>query len=65
MSSLRVKFQPSSTPPSDIFWWGVLFDVLVAGIKQSQLIVFRLSLEMTITKTTRKIVFLSNFVAME
>ena len=24
MISLHVKFQPSSTPPSDRFWWGVL-----------------------------------------
>ena len=25
MSSLCVKFHPSSTPPSDRFWWGFLF----------------------------------------
>ena len=54
MSSLWVKFQPSSTPPSDRFWWGVLvvllvlvllLVLLVTGIKQSQLLVLRLSLE--------------------
>ena len=50
MSSLCVKFQPSSTPPSDRFWWGVLvllvlLVVLVTGVKQSQLLVLRLSLE--------------------
>ena len=57
MTSLCVKFQPSSTPPSDRFWWGVLvllvllvllvflLLVLVTGIKQSQLLVLRLSLE--------------------
>ena len=46
MSSLYVKFQPSSTPPSDRFWWGVLVLVLVVlvlllvtGVKQSQLLV--------------------------
>ena len=46
MSSLCVKFQPSSTPPSDRFWWGVvlvlllvLLLVLVTGVKQSQLLV--------------------------
>ena len=51
MSSLWVKFQPSSTPPIDRFWWGVvlvvlvLVVVLVTGVKQSQLLVLRLSLE--------------------
>ena len=54
MTSLWVKFQPSSTPPSDRFWWGVLvlvllvvllLVVLVTGVKQSQLLVLRLSLE--------------------
>ena len=54
MSSLWVKFQPSSTPPSDRFWWGVLVVLvvlvllvvhLVTGVKQSQLLVLRLSLE--------------------
>ena len=53
MSSLCVKFQPSSTPPTDRFWWGVLVVVLVlvlvvllvTGVKQSQLLVLRLSLE--------------------
>ena len=52
MNSLCVKFQPSSTPPSDRFWWGVLVLVLlvlvvllVTGVKQSQLLVLRLSLE--------------------
>ena len=48
MSSRWVKFQPSSTPPSDRFWWGVLVLVLVVvviGVKQSQLLVLRLSLE--------------------
>ena len=56
MSSLCVKFQPSSTPPSDRFWWGVLvvlvvllvlllLVLLVKGVKQSQLLVLRLSLE--------------------
>ena len=51
MISLRVKFQPSSTPPFDRFWWGVLVVVLVVvlllvtGVKQSQLLVQRLSLE--------------------
>ena len=50
MTSLCVKFQPSSTPPSDKFWWGVLVVlllvllVLVTGVKQSQLLVLRLSL---------------------
>ena len=29
MSSLFVKFQPCSTPPSDRFWWGVLLVVLL------------------------------------
>ena len=46
--SLCVKFQLSSTPPSDRFWWGVLvvvLVVLVTGVKQSQLLVLRLSLE--------------------
>ena len=47
MTSLCVKFQPSSTPPSDRFWWGVLVLVLVVlvvlvllvtGVKQSQLL---------------------------
>ena len=49
--TLCVKFQPSSTPPSDRFWWGVLVVVvllllllLVTGVKQSQLLVLRLSL---------------------
>ena len=52
MSSLWVKFQPSSTPPTDRFWWGVvvvvvvlLVLVLVTGVKQSQLLVLRLSPE--------------------
>ena len=56
MTSLCVKFQPSSTPPSDRFWWGVLvllvllvlllvLVLLVTGVKQSQLLVLRLSLE--------------------
>ena len=58
MISLHVKFHPSSTPPSDRFWWGVLvvlvllvlllvllLVVLVTGVKQSQLLVLRLSLE--------------------
>ena len=53
MSSLYVQFQPSSTPPSDRFWWGVLVllvlllvpVLLVTGVKQSQLLVLRLSLE--------------------
>ena len=52
MTSLCVKFQPSSSPPSDRFWWGVLVVVvvllvvvLVTGVKQSQLLVLRLSLE--------------------
>ena len=52
MTSLCVKFQPSSTPPSDRFWWGVLvllvllvLLLLVTGVKQSQLLVLRLSLE--------------------
>ena len=57
MISLHVKFQPSSTPPSDRFWWGVVLLVLlvlllvllvllllVTGVKQSQLLVLRLSL---------------------
>ena len=42
MISLHVKFQPSSTPPSDRFWWGVVLLVLlllVTGVKQSQLLV--------------------------
>ena len=46
MSSLCAKFQPSSIPPSDRFWWGVVLLVLillVTGVKQSQ--VLRLSLE--------------------
>ena len=29
MSSLCVKFQPSSTPHSDRFWWGVLLLLVV------------------------------------
>ena len=53
MISLHVKFQPSSTPPSDRFWWGVLVVdllvvvllLLVTGVKQSQLLVLRLRLE--------------------
>ena len=56
MSSLCVKFEPSSTPLSDRFWWGVLvllvllvlllvLVLLVTGVKQSQLLVLRLSLE--------------------
>ena len=56
MSSLCVKFQTSSTPPSDRFWWGVLVLVLlvlvvvlllllVTGVKQSQLQVLRLILK--------------------
>ena len=39
MSSLCVKFQPSSTPPSYRFWWGVLVVlvvfVIVTEVKQS------------------------------
>ena len=45
MTSLCVKFQPSSTPPSDRFWWVVvvvLLLLLVTGVKQSQLQVLRL-----------------------
>ena len=42
MIGLCVKFPPSSTPPSDRFWCGVL---VVTGVKQSQLLVWRLSLE--------------------
>ena len=37
MSSLCVKFQPSSTPPPDRFWWGVLLGLVVlvvTGVKQ-------------------------------
>ena len=52
MSSLSFKFQPSSTPPSDRLWGGVVVRVLllllvlvVTGVKQSQLLVLRLSLE--------------------
>ena len=47
MSSLYVEFQPSSTPPSDRFWWGalVLLVLLVSGVKQSQLRLWRLRLE--------------------
>ena len=52
MPSLCVKFQPFSTPPSDRFWLGVLVVLLllvllllVTGVKQSQLLVLRLSLE--------------------
>ena len=48
MSSLYVKFQPSSTPPSDGLWGGVLLVLLlllVTGVKQSQLLGLRLSLE--------------------
>ena len=48
MRNHRVKFQPSSIPPTDRFWWGVLLlllVVLVTGVKQSQLLVLRLSLE--------------------
>ena len=42
ISSLSFKFQPSSTPPSDIFWWGVvLLLLLVTGVKQSQLLVLK------------------------
>ena len=48
MSSLCVKFQPSRTPPSDRFWWGILvllvlllLLLLVTGVKQSQHLVFR------------------------
>ena len=48
--SLCVKFQPSSTPPSDRFWCGVVLLVLVllvvvTVVKQSQLLVLRLSIE--------------------
>ena len=45
MRSLCVKFQPSSTPTSDRFWWGVLLVLLlllvllVTGVKQSQLLI--------------------------
>ena len=47
---LCVKFQPPSTPPSERFWLGVLVVVvflllLVTGVKQSPLLVYRLSLE--------------------
>ena len=55
MSSLWVKFQPSSTPPTERFWWGVvlvlvlvllvLLVLLVTGVKQRQLLFLRLSLE--------------------
>ena len=53
MTSLCIKFQPSSTPLSDRFWWGVLvvlvlvlvLVLLVTGVKQSQLLFLRLSLE--------------------
>ena len=37
MIGLCVKFQPSSTPPSDRFWWGIL--LVVTGVKKSQLFV--------------------------
>ena len=38
MTSLCVKFQPSSTPPSDRFWWGVvLVLLLVTGVTKSTL----------------------------
>ena len=64
MISLHVKFQPSSTPPSDRFWWGVLvllvllvlllvLVLLVTGVKQSQLLVLRLSLEFDKRKKRR------------
>ena len=43
MSSLCVKYQPSSTLPSDRFWWGFLLFLLL--LKQSQLLVQRISLE--------------------
>ena len=47
MNSLCVKFQPSSTPPSDRFWWGALVLVVlvlvVTGVKQSQLLVWSLT----------------------
>ena len=47
MSSLCVKFHPSTTPLSERFWWEVLvlLVLLVTGVKQSQLLVLRLSLE--------------------
>ena len=50
MSSLCVKFQASSTSPTYRFWGGVvvlllLVVVVVTGVKQSQLLVLRLSLE--------------------
>ena len=48
MSSLYVKIQPSSTPPSDRFWWGVLVvlvRLVVTGVKLSQFLVLRHSLE--------------------
>ena len=52
MSSLCVKFQPFTTPRFEIFWWGVLLVlvllvlvVVVKWVKQSQLLVLRLSLE--------------------
>ena len=70
MSSLCVKFQPSSTPPSDRFLWGVIFlvlvHVLVTGVKQSQLLVLRLSLEFDKKKklfawlTDTLLIFLAN-----
>ena len=52
MSSLCVKFQPSSTPPTERFWWRVLLlllllVVVVTGVKQSQLLVLRLRLSLT------------------
>ena len=48
MISLCVKFQPYHTPPSDRFWWGVLvlyLLVVVTGVKQSQLLVLKPTLE--------------------
>ena len=61
MTSLCVKFQPSSTLPSDRFWWGVLVLLVlvllvlvllvVTGVKQSQLIVY-LAWSLTKTKKT-------------
>ena len=60
MTRLCVKFRPSSTPPSDRFWWGVvlvlvlvLLVLLVTGVKQSQLLVLRLSLEFDKKRNSR------------
>ena len=65
MTSLCVKFQPYSTPPSDRFWWGVvvvlvLVLVVVRRGKQSQLLVPRLksglwTLDWSLTKIASNI----------